>query len=189
VSIVSAASSGNGCPQGTVSTTVNPDKTLITLGYDAVRPHLGPGATPGMKSQNCVVHLRLKYPTGWRFIIDKTRWHGIFSLTEDASATLYTLYEIVSSDTQVINVPQANVNGSRFEQVDGDVFDVEYPIQRDDEIASMCGREERSVSDGVGVHDRFALTAKKAGTEQDGFLVADTALFHQIGLRWEPCQR
>jgi len=35
VTIISAMTSGNGCPQGTVSTTFSPDKTIVTFGFDS----------------------------------------------------------------------------------------------------------------------------------------------------------
>jgi hypothetical protein len=100
---------------------------------------------------------------------------------------LYASYEVVSADTRVINVPLSNVTGSRFEQVDGDAFTIEYPVQTGDLIPSICGSGDQSVSDGIGVRNRFTLVAKSVDAEQDGFLVADTALVHQIGLRWESC--
>ncbi|KAL2171230.1 hypothetical protein VTG60DRAFT_3541 [Thermothelomyces hinnuleus] len=79
IQIVSASFSGNGCPQGTVSTSISPDKTVrlpclpgfdlpdtdnpvqvITFGFDAFQTYIGPGFNPTERSKNCQLHLNLK---------------------------------------------------------------------------------------------------------------------------------
>ena len=35
ITITSAMTSGNGCPQGSVSTSLSPDRTVVTFGFDA----------------------------------------------------------------------------------------------------------------------------------------------------------
>lgn len=60
ITIISAMTSGNGCPSGTVSTTFSPDKTVVTFGFDAFQTYIGPGTRPQDHSKNCQIHLSLK---------------------------------------------------------------------------------------------------------------------------------
>jgi len=60
ITIISAMTSGNGCPSGTVSTTFSPDKTLVTFGFDAFQTYIGPGTKPQDHSKNCQIHLSLQ---------------------------------------------------------------------------------------------------------------------------------
>jgi hypothetical protein len=60
ITIVDAQTSGNGCPQGTVSTNFGLDKTVVTFGFDAFQTYIGPGTKPADHSKNCQIHLTLK---------------------------------------------------------------------------------------------------------------------------------
>jgi hypothetical protein len=57
--IVNAQTSGNGCPQGTVSTNFSPDRTIVTFGFDSFQTYIGPGTAPADHSKNCQIHLTL----------------------------------------------------------------------------------------------------------------------------------
>jgi hypothetical protein len=60
ITIISAMTSGNGCPSGTVTTTFSPDKTLVTFGFDSFQTYIGPGTKPQDHSKNCQIHLSLQ---------------------------------------------------------------------------------------------------------------------------------
>lgn len=77
ITIISAMTSGNGCPSGTVSTTFSPDKTLVTFGFDAFQTYIGPETKPQDHSKNCQIHLSLKCKLNIHLIsiIDPTNDH------------------------------------------------------------------------------------------------------------------
>jgi hypothetical protein len=58
--IVSAQTSGSGCPQGTVSSSMSADRTIVTFGFDAFQTYIGPNTKPQDKSKNCQIHLSLR---------------------------------------------------------------------------------------------------------------------------------
>ncbi|KAK3312065.1 hypothetical protein B0H66DRAFT_393608 [Apodospora peruviana] len=179
VSIMGASYSGNGCPRGTVSTSFSSDRMIITLSFDAVHPFIGPGATRSDSAKNCVVHLQVKYPSGWQFVINGTRWHGLFTLADGIRAQLYTLFELVSRDTQVINVPTVTLNGTA--DVSGQLFNADLPVL--DELRSGCG------SDTILVHDRWSLSGTKENVYQEEWMAGDTPLIQQLELKWKECKR
>lgn len=57
--IISAMTSGNGCPQGSVSTTFDPNQSVVTFGFDSFQTYIGPGTTIQDHSKNCQIHLNL----------------------------------------------------------------------------------------------------------------------------------
>ncbi|KAK3312882.1 hypothetical protein B0H66DRAFT_569114 [Apodospora peruviana] len=183
--------SGNGCPQGSISTSFSPDRTAITIGFDSVYLSIGPSSAAALRSRNCAVHFQLSYPPAWRFIVAGSRWHGYFALDGGVSATLYTTYELRSVDLRVINVPTLNVTGDKYTTAgsEGALFDAESLIAAGDQIGSICSSKGTSptYSDVLDVRDRFALQANRAGAQQDGFTVEGTTFAQQIKLKWVAC--
>ncbi|KAG4219235.1 hypothetical protein PC116_g32285, partial [Phytophthora cactorum] len=82
ISIVSASASGNGCPQGTVTSDLSPDRKVYT----------GPGTKQSDKSKNCQLHLNLKYPGGFQFAIVESTYHGYAQLEAGVTGTFYSTY-------------------------------------------------------------------------------------------------
>ncbi|KAM7186480.1 protein of unknown function (DUF4360) domain containing protein [Rhypophila sp. PSN 637] len=182
ITIVNVANSGNGCPQGTVSTSFSSDRTTITFAFDAVRLWAGPGYTSRDATKNCQVHLELKYPPGWNFAITKNRWHGYFYLPDGIRAWFYTSFELNSQDLQVVNVPTATLNGTNT--VAEQLFNAEVAVDR--ELGSMCGR----VSDKITVRDRWSLTRMRsdAYTHDEGWMEEGFPVYQQVELRWQMCK-
>jgi len=80
IQIVKTGFSGNGCPQGSVSTNISPDRTVsrekhdpksgiltklvpsqvVTFGFDKFQTFIGPGYSPLDRTKNCQLHLTLK---------------------------------------------------------------------------------------------------------------------------------
>ncbi|KAK4213551.1 hypothetical protein QBC37DRAFT_171413 [Rhypophila decipiens] len=187
ITIVKVAHSGNGCPQGTVGTSFSPDRTTITLSFDAVQLWAGPGYTSRDASKNCQVQLEMKYPPGWQFAITKSRWHGYFQLPDGIRAGFYTSFEISSQDTQVANVPTATLNGT--DTVTEQLFNAEGAVDR--ELGSMCTPRSYTagVSDRLLVRDRWSLTRMRsdAYTRDEGWM-DDLPLTQQVELRWQACK-
>ncbi|KAI1109490.1 hypothetical protein F5Y14DRAFT_455928, partial [Nemania sp. NC0429] len=67
--ITSVSASGNGCPQGSVTTTLSPDREVVTFGFDKFQTYIGPGTVPADRTKNCQLHLNLKYPGGFQFAV------------------------------------------------------------------------------------------------------------------------
>ncbi|KAG7123068.1 putative secreted protein like [Verticillium longisporum] len=82
IQIVSAQFSGSGCPQGSVSTTISPDRTVITFGFDRFQTYIGPGIPFAERTKNCNLHLNLRYPSGFQFAVVESTYHGFAQLDQ-----------------------------------------------------------------------------------------------------------
>jgi hypothetical protein len=92
VTIEKTGYSGNGCPSGSVSTLISPDKTVVTFGFDTFQATIGPGTKPGDKQKNCQLHLGLRYPAGYQLSIMTATYHGYVRLDAGVSANFISSY-------------------------------------------------------------------------------------------------
>ncbi|KAK1836830.1 hypothetical protein QBC39DRAFT_326269 [Podospora conica] len=85
---------GRGCPTNTsLSVTISPDSTAITLTYDPpLTLSLGPTTTPADRSKSCIALLTLCHPSTERFSLSSTTYRGTAALDAGVTATLRTLY-------------------------------------------------------------------------------------------------
>jgi hypothetical protein len=84
--------SGNGCPGGSVSTIVSPDRSVITFGFDQFQAVIGPGSKLQDKQKNCQLHLNLHYPGGFQVSLVTATYHGYVRLDEGVSANFLSSY-------------------------------------------------------------------------------------------------
>jgi uncharacterized protein DUF4360 len=92
VTIEKTSYSGNGCPAGSVSTIISPDKTVVTFGFDVFQATIGPRANPADKQKNCQLHLGLKYPSGYQMSIMTATYHGYVRLDPGVQANFISSY-------------------------------------------------------------------------------------------------
>ncbi|KAL2173582.1 uncharacterized protein P884DRAFT_280878 [Thermothelomyces heterothallicus CBS 202.75] len=181
IQIVSASFSGNGCPQGTVSTSISPDKTVITFGFDAFQTYIGPGFNPTERSKNCQLHLNLQYPSGFQFAVLESTYHGYAQLETGVTGTFYSTYYF-SQDASATTTTQTSITGGGiWEQ--GQVYTKTDQIPTASYIFSPCG------ANGIlNINNRIALTSTNSSaigliTDDD----ATVALTQQINIAWRSC--
>lgn len=112
ITIIESSYSGSGCPQGSVSTSTSPDKTVrarnflrrdnlnesltdfevITYGFDQFQTYIGPGTKAADHSKNCQLHLNLKYPGGFQYAVVDATYHGFARLDKGVTGTFLTSY-------------------------------------------------------------------------------------------------
>lgn len=68
--IISTSTSGNGCPQGSVTTTLSPDKEVVTFGFDSFQTYIGPGTTVQDRTKNCQLHLNVHCKFGGPSVVN-----------------------------------------------------------------------------------------------------------------------
>ncbi|KAK4243441.1 hypothetical protein C7999DRAFT_36220 [Corynascus novoguineensis] len=181
IQIVSASFSGNGCPQGTVSTSISPDKTVITFGFDAFQTYIGPGISPAERSKNCQLHLNLKYPSGFQFAVLESTYHGYAQLEEGVTGTFYSTYYF-SQDAPATTTTQTSITGGGL-WADGQVYTKADQIPTASYIFSPCG------ANGIlNINNRIALSSSNSSafgmiTDDD----ATYALTQQINIAWRSC--
>ncbi|KAK3311589.1 uncharacterized protein B0T15DRAFT_80411 [Chaetomium strumarium] len=182
IQIVAATFSGNGCPQGTVSTNISPDKTVITFGFDAFQTYIGPGISPTQRSKNCQLHLSLKYPGGFQFSVLESTYHGYAQLEKGVTGTFYSTYYF-SQDAAATTTTQTSITGGGiWEQ--GQVYTKSDKIPTASYIYSPCG------ANGIlNINNRIALASSNSSasgsiTDDD----ATVAFTQQINIQWRACK-
>ncbi|KAB5528836.1 hypothetical protein GE09DRAFT_1228591 [Coniochaeta sp. 2T2.1] len=183
IQITSASFSGNGCPQGTVSTSISPDKTVITFGFDKFQTYIGPGFDPTQKTKNCQLHLNLKYPGGFQFSVVDSTYHGYAQLEAGVTGTFYSTYYFSQSAGDTTTTQTSIAGGGIWAQ--GQVYTKADQVPTASYIYSPCG------ANGIlNVNNRIALTSTNSTaigelTDDD----ATVAFTQQIHLSWKTCKK
>ncbi|RDL42345.1 Uncharacterized protein BP5553_02324 [Venustampulla echinocandica] len=180
ITITSASSSGSGCPQGSVSTSLSDDKTFITFGFDAFQSYIGPQAAQADKTKNCQIHLDLKYPGGFQYAVVDATYHGYARLDPGVTGNFLSTYYFSQSASKTCTT-KSSITGPQW--LTGDVYTKHDEVETTATIWSPCG-------DGglLNINNRIALitTNPKASGElsNDDATIAFT---HQAHVAWQKC--
>ncbi|CAI4211247.1 unnamed protein product [Parascedosporium putredinis] len=120
IQIISATWSGNGCPSNSVSTSISPDRTVITFGFDAFQTYIGPGVSVQENNKNCALHLNLKYPGGFQFAVVDSTYHGFALLEEGVTGSFFSTY-FFSQDASATTTTRTVIEGGGI-WADGQVY-------------------------------------------------------------------
>ncbi|KAH7378257.1 hypothetical protein BKA66DRAFT_532895 [Pyrenochaeta sp. MPI-SDFR-AT-0127] len=181
ITIVDTSYSGNGCPQGSVSTSTSPDKTVITYGFDAFQTYIGPGTVPADRSKNCQLHLNLKYPGGFQYAVVDATYHGWARLDEGVTGSFITTYYF-SQDAGRTSTTRMTATGGGALAL-GQVYTKQDTIETTATVWSPCG-----TTGILNINNRIALTAKNSS--QAGELSNDdatVAFTQQLHVAWKKC--
>ncbi|TDZ19762.1 putative secreted protein [Colletotrichum orbiculare MAFF 240422] len=183
IQIVESKFSGNGCPQGSVSTTISHDGTVITFGFDRFQTYIGPGLPVADRTKNCALHLTLKYPGGFQFAVVESTYHGYAQLEEGITGTFFSTY-FFSQDAQSTTTTQTSIAGGGI-WLDGQVYTKQDSIPTASLIWAPCG-----ASGILNINNRIALTTKNPKaygsiTDDD----ATVAFTQQVNVKWQPCKK
>ncbi len=183
IQIISVGFSGNGCPQGSVSTSISPDRTVVTFGFDKFQTYIGPTYSATEKTKNCQLHLNLKYPGGFQFAVVDSTYHGFAQLDPGVTGTFYSTYYF-SQDASATATTQTSIAGGGV-WADGQVYTKNDKIPTASVIYAPCG-----ASGILNVNNRIALTSSvKTATGQVTDDDATVAFTHQLHLSWRTCRK
>lgn len=181
IQISGATWSGNGCPQGTVSTSISPDRTVLTFGFDAFQTYIGPGVSVMERNKNCALHLNLKYPGGFQFAVVDTTYHGYAILEKGVTGQFFSTY-FFSQDAAATTTTSTEIEGGGV-WAQGQVYTKEDQIETASVIWSPCGATGiLNINNRIGLKSTVA-TAFGSITNDD----ATVAFTHQLNLQWRPC--
>lgn len=148
ITIAAASFSGNGCPQGTVSTSFSSDKTVVTFGFDAFQTYIGPGTAVADRTKNCQLHLTLNYPGGFQFAVLDSTYHGYAQLDTGVTGTFLSTYYF-SQDATATTTTRTSISGGGLWAA-GQVSSSWGGVERNRPARSR-GERERADSD-PGLH-------------------------------------
>jgi hypothetical protein len=180
VTIGSSTYSGNGCPQGSVSTILSDDRTVVTFGFDSFQAFIGPKSAQADKSKNCAIHINLNYPPGFQMSVMQATYHGYVRLDDGVSAQLYTSY-FFSQAADKSATSRATLRGAEYKA--GKVYEKKDQIENASVVWSPCG-----ASGILNVNNRIALTSSR--NEAEGEVSTDDATIkftQKIAVVWRRC--
>ncbi|KAH8162080.1 hypothetical protein CIB48_g6183 [Xylaria polymorpha] len=172
IQISSVSASGNGCPQGSFSTELSPDR----------QTYIGPGTQVADRTKNCQLHLNLVYPGGFQYAVVESTYHGYAQLEKGVTGTFYSTYYFSQSPADTTTTTTSISGGGIWEF--GDVYTKQDQVPTASIIWSPCG-----ATGILNVNNRIALTATNttaSGTISDDD--ATVALTQQIHVAWQPCK-
>ncbi|KAF1936580.1 hypothetical protein EJ02DRAFT_459422 [Clathrospora elynae] len=83
---------GTGCPQGTVSSQISSDRTIMTLIFDSYIASIGPGIAVTEQRKNCQLNVDIAYPGGFQYSILSADYRGYSSIQKGVQGTLKSTY-------------------------------------------------------------------------------------------------
>lgn len=181
VTISSSTYSGNGCPQGSVSSIISPDKTTITFGFDRFLAAIGPSAPQNGQQKNCQLHLDLRYPSGFQMSLVTATYHGYVRLDQGVEASFISSYYFSQNAGATAN---SRINLSGPDYAGGRSYTKEDKIQNASTVWSPCG------ANGIlNVNNRIALNNNQNRDGQGEISNDDaTVRFEQkISVQWRRC--
>lgn len=183
IQIVSATWSGNGCPANTVSTSISPDRTVITFGFDAFQTQIGPNVARSDNTKNCQLHLNLKYPGGFQYAVAESTYHGFALLESGITGTFLSTYYF-SQDAGATTTTRTTITGGGI-WAEGQVYTKADSVPTASIIYSPCG-----ATGILNINNRISLTSsnsKAYGTISDDD--ATIAFTQQLNLSWKSCKK
>jgi hypothetical protein len=92
IQITSVATSGNGCPAGTFTTQISPDRTVLTLGFDKYLTTIGNHANFASRDRDCQILLNVRYPLGCTESVLEATYHGFAQLDKGIAGAVAANY-------------------------------------------------------------------------------------------------
>jgi hypothetical protein len=180
VTIEKTGYSGNGCPQGTVSTLISDDHTVVTFGFDSFQAAIGPSVNPNNKQKNCQIHLGLRYPSGYQLNVLQATYHGYVRLDPGVNANFISSYYF-SQDASRTAGSRTFISGPEYQN--GKSYTKTDNVENSATVWSPCGANGL-----LNVNNRIALTSQSPnGT---GEISNDDATFkfeQKIRIQWRSC--
>ncbi len=174
VTVQSVTYAGSGCPDGSVTTTLAPDRSSFALLIDGFTAFRGPGIPLGESFKTCQVELTLALPEGWQYTIGTLDHRGSVTIPKRMKATQQATYyfagdgKLASADTTFVGP-----------------VDKAYLLRDTLPFSSVVW----SSCDEVRPLTITTQLQLKGGTEA-GRISAETidgTLGFVVGLRWRPC--
>ncbi|KAF2656397.1 hypothetical protein K491DRAFT_744627 [Lophiostoma macrostomum CBS 122681] len=180
ITIIDTAYSGNGCPQGSVSTSTSPDRTVITYGFDQFQTYVGPSTVQADHSKNCQLHLNLKYPGGFQYAVVEATYHGWARMDTGVTGQFVTSYYF-SQDASKTSTTKTSFSGGG-DLLNGQVYTKSDKVETTATVWSPCG-----TTGILNINNRISLTAKGTAAGELSNDDATVAFTHQLHVAWRQC--
>lgn len=189
ITIESVATTGTGCPPDTVSTSISPDRTILTLGFSAFQTYAGLGPSDAVR--NCDIRLSLHYPPGYTCSVVEATYHGFAQLSSGVAVQFETEYRFwtplgatAANDVALESVKTESeiVGGGVWE--DGDVFTQTEEVEDNRQVKSACNKDGETVDLLISIIIRMVGDGEGSVADED----ATFGFKEDVGLNWEECE-
>lgn len=86
---------GSGCPDGSVSVTLSPDESAVSLIFDKYRVEAGGGGRGGLNDmKKCDFLVPMDVPAGWSLTVNRVDYRGFNSLPEGGTSEFRSVFGI-----------------------------------------------------------------------------------------------
>jgi len=92
VTIKGVSYGGTGCPQGTMSSQISSDRSIVTLIFDSYIASVGPGIAVTEQRKNCQLNVDLVYPGGFQYSVLSADYRGYSAIQKGVTGTLKSTY-------------------------------------------------------------------------------------------------
>ena len=157
VSVGLPASSGNGCPSGTVSAAVSPDNSALSVIFSAFQVEAGGITGRNKDRRDCKVSIPLTVAPGRRLIMVKADYRGYHNVPNGARSTFRHAYSLSDS----LGYRRGNTVSKFF----NGPLDEDYLVEGDSgsTVISGCGSNMTlNIAASVGVQTNRALASTLA---------------------------
>jgi hypothetical protein len=185
INITSVTSTGSGCPQRSFTTSLSPDGTAITLGFDIFEIYIGPGTVIADRSKTCIIHVTADYRSGYTFGVQGTTWHGYEYMSDKMTGSFQSTYMFAGNSTANTS-PSTTTRASLIGGQLSEVYTAHAAIPESGVTWAPCSPDPGRIT--LQVTSRIALTTqdtKPYGTIDD-FPPLSLSV-QQVHLGWKPC--
>jgi len=98
VKILSASSTGPGCPSGSIRETLSSSGEVLLIGYSAFQAYSGNSIPATEASKDCTVNIQLSHPSGYQFRVVESTYRGYAALDAGAKAPISSSYRFTNTD-------------------------------------------------------------------------------------------
>ncbi|KAJ3087154.1 hypothetical protein HK102_011706 [Quaeritorhiza haematococci] len=169
---------GSGCPQGSVATAFNNDRTAFTLIYDNYVASSAPNVPLSESRKNCNLNLNMHIPQGYSYSVLALDTRGFLALDQGVSAYSQTGYYFQGElDDKTV---QRRWDGP----INGDNYAVRDNFDQSNVVWSPCGR---SANVNIATSIRVDNSRNRQG---QGLMTADSTdgkVKQIFSFRWRKC--
>ncbi|KAK0707374.1 hypothetical protein B0H67DRAFT_496268 [Lasiosphaeris hirsuta] len=179
INITSVTTQDNGCPLGSISSSISPDGTALTFGFDQFKVYYGPGYTPADKTKQCAIAMTVSYRSGYSFELLGATYHGPAQLDSGMTGTVSSSY-VLTPASDALARTQVNNTGPFT-----GIYTKSDTLATSSRILAPCQGSPVQLQ----INTRVSLISRNAPVS-GGF--DDEAPFslgvHQLHLGWSRCE-
>lgn len=179
---------GDGCPPGSVSSSIATDRSNINLFFSKYTATCAKGLSLKDSRKACFLNIELVYPYGWSYAIYSTQYRGFVQLDKKVTAAQKSTYWFSGEKSKMEFSSQWVGDGVSPISTEGIGFDFTDDIARPALVWSPCGPK---VSTSLVIETEIKCS-NKLSKKQEGYgTITNDYINHKVthkyGFYWRRC--